>query len=155
MDWKQYQRDVATFLSSLGFDTKVDESIRGARAEHDIDVTARTSIAGVKQLWIVECKLWKRPVPKERLLTFRGIVEDVGADRGILFSESGFQSGAKNAAQNTNISLTSFKDFERDFSNDVAVARAKALDFRLAALIQAFNGLWHILQAERQPSFKE
>ena len=155
MGWKQYQRDVAMFLSSLGFETKVDERIRGARAEHDIDVTARTSIAGVRQLWVVECKLWKRPVPKERLLTFRGIVEDVGADRGILFSESGFQSGAKTAAQNTNISLTSFADFERNFSNDVAVARAKALDFRLASLMQAFHGLWDLPQPDRESAFKK
>jgi hypothetical protein len=155
MDWKQYQRDVATFLSSLGFDTKVDESIRGARAEHDIDVTARTSIAGVKQLWIVECKSWRRPVPKERLLTFRGIVEDVGADRGILFSESGFQSGAKTAAQNTNITLTSFLDFERNHSNDVAVARAKALDSRITSLMQAFKGLWDLPNPDREAAFKK
>jgi hypothetical protein len=51
MDWKQYQREVAAFLSSLGFETKVDETVHGARAEHDIDVTAHSSIAGVNQLW--------------------------------------------------------------------------------------------------------
>lgn len=153
MDWKQYQRDVAAFLSSLGFETKVDETIRGARAKHNIDVTARTSIAGVKQLWIVECKLWKRPVAKERFLTFRAIVEDVGADRGVLFSESGFQSGAKAAAQNTNISLTSFADFERNFSNDVSVARAKTLDSRLANLMQAFNRLWDLPKPVRESAF--
>ncbi|WP_435123930.1 restriction endonuclease [Micromonospora tulbaghiae] len=155
MDWKQYQREVAAFLSSLGFDTKVDETVHGARAVHDIDVTARSRVAGVNQLWIVECKLWKRPVPKERVLTFRGVVEDVGADRGVLFSESGFQSGAKTAAQKTNISLTSFADFERDFSNEVAAARARTLDLRLASLMQAFDRLWDLPQADRESAFSK
>jgi hypothetical protein len=155
MDWKQYQREVAAFLSSLGFDTRVDETIQGARAEHDIDVTARTGIAGISQLWVVECKLWKRPVPKELVLTFRGVVEDVGADRGIIFAESGFQSGAKSAAQNTNIFLTSFAAFERDYSNEVAVARARTLDFRIASLMQAFNRLWDLPKDDRESAFRK
>lgn len=155
MDWKQYQREVAAFLSGLGFDTKIDETVRGARAEHDIDVTARTSIAGVNQLWVVECKLWKRPVPKERVLTFRGVVEDLGADRGILFSESGFQSGARTAARNTNISLMGLAEFERDFSDEVAAAKAKALDLRLASLMQAFNRLWDLPQVDRESAFRK
>jgi hypothetical protein len=155
MDWKQYQREVAAFLSSLGFDTRVDETVQGARAEHDIDVTARTSIAGVGQLWVVECKLWKRPVPKERVLTFRGVIEDVGADRGILFSESGFQSGAKTAAHKTNVSSTSFAAFERDFSNEVAVAKARTLDLRIASLMQAFSRLWDLPKADRESAFRK
>ena len=59
-DWKEYQDKVAGFLSQLGFETRVDETIRVARAAHDIDVTARTSIATVDQLWLVECKSWRR-----------------------------------------------------------------------------------------------
>lgn len=155
MEWKQYQREVAVFLSSLGFDAEVDETVPGARAEHDIDVVARSSIAGVDQLWVVECKLWKRPVPKERVLTFRGVVEDIGADRGVLFSESGFQSGARTAAQKTNILLTSLADFERDFSDEVAATRARILDFKLARLMQAFNRLWDLPQPDRESAFRK
>ena len=40
------------------------------------------------------------------------IVQNTGADRGVIFSESGFQSGAHTAAQNTNILLqSSLEDF--------------------------------------------
>jgi hypothetical protein len=38
----------------MGFDVTVDEPIRGARAEHKIDVTARMSIAGFGQRWLIE-----------------------------------------------------------------------------------------------------
>ena len=114
-EWADYEDKVASFLLQLGFEVQVNETIQGARAAHDIDVAARTETAGVRQLWVAECKSWKRRVPKERVLTFKGIIEDTGADRGLLFSESGFQAGAIQAAQSTNITLTSLAGFEQGF----------------------------------------
>jgi hypothetical protein len=152
-DWKRYQREVASFLSELGFDTQVDKTIQGARAVHDVDVTARLNIAGVELLWLIECKAWKRAVPKERVLTFRGVVEDIGADRGLLFSESGFQAGAISAAQSTNVTLTSMTDFAQNSSGEVSSARARVLDERIARLMQAFNAVWDLPEAERSEVF--
>ena len=151
--WEEYQDKVATFLSLLGFEVRVDEVIRGARAEHNIDVTARMSVAGVDQLWLIECKSWKRRVPKERVLTFRGVVEDVGADRGLLFSESGFQAGATYAAQNTNVKLTSLKEFEQNSPAEVSSTRAKVLDEKIARLMQAFAAIWDLPDSERVAAF--
>lgn len=42
------------------------------------------------------------------------IAADIGADRGFLLSESGFQSGAVLAAQNTNVTLTSLPDLREN-----------------------------------------
>ena len=72
-----------------------------------MDVSIAFSRFGLHQHWIVECKFWQRAVPKERVLALKSIVEDVGADRGILVSESGHQSGALAAARHTNITLSS------------------------------------------------
>jgi Restriction endonuclease len=154
-DWHIYQGAVANFLSQLGFDVRVDEAIRGARAEHRIDVTARMSVAGVDQLWLIECKSWKRRVPKERVLTFRGVVEDVGGDRGLLFSESGFQAGAVHAAQNTNVTLTSLTEFEQNSPVEVSSTRAKVLDERIARLMQSFTALWDLPKSERLAMFAQ
>lgn len=153
--WEEYQDEVSVFLSQMGFDVTVDETIRGARAEHKIDVTARMSIAGLDQCWLIECKSWKRRVPKERVLTFLGVVEDIGADRGLLFSESGFQAGAVYAAQNTNITLTSLADFENNFPAEVSSARAKVLDERIAGLMQAFAAVWDLPECERVAVFAQ
>lgn len=153
--WEEYQDEVSVFLSQMGFDVTVDETIRGARAEHKIDVTARMSIAGLDQCWLIECKSWKRRVPKERVLTFLGVVEDIGADRGLLFSESGFQAGAIYAAQNTNITLTSLADFENNFPAEVSSARAKVLDERIAGLMQAFAAVWDLPECERVAVFAQ
>jgi hypothetical protein len=152
-EWKDYQDRVAAFLSQLGFEVLVDETIRGARGEHNVDVTARMSMAGVDQLWLIECKSWKRRVPKERLLTFRGAVEDIGADRGLLFSESGFQAGAINTAQDTNITLTSLANFEKKYTAEVASTRAKVLEEKITSLMQAFTAIWDLAEPERSAAF--
>ncbi|MCW2120549.1 hypothetical protein M2326_002870 [Flavobacterium sp. 7A] len=43
----------------------------------------------------------------------RTIVEDIGADRGFIISENGFQSGAIESAEKTNIQLTTYEDFKK------------------------------------------
>lgn len=136
-------------LAQLGFATRTDERMQGARGIHDIDVTARATVAGIRQLWIIECKRWHRPVPKERALTFIGIVNDIGADRGLMFSESGFQAGAVRAAANTNITLTSVTDFQQNSSDELASIRIRALEERAAALGQKFLAIWELEESDR------
>ena len=61
-----------------------------------------------------ECKLWSSRIPKDTVHTLRSKVLNVGADRGVIFTEVGFQSGARAATQHTNILLqTSIEDFRR------------------------------------------
>lgn len=69
--------------------------------------------------WVCECKLWKNPIPKEKVLTLYEITQDVGADRGFLFSESGFQSGAIRATKNTNITLSSLDELKDWITEDL------------------------------------
>lgn len=141
--WRQYQVDVGDLLSSLGFAAKLEEDVDGARASHRVDVVARRSAAGINQLWVVECKLWNDPVPKREVLTLASIVVDVGADRGLLFSESGFQAGAIRAARHTNLSLTSLDDFRENAADELAHLRLRTLDDRAANLIHRMEAAWH------------
>lgn len=69
---------------------------------------------------------------KEEVLALKSILEDIGADRGIIVSENGFQSGAQDAARGTNITLvTSLQEFER-------TALAATFEVPLA-LVSAFD----------------
>jgi restriction system protein len=88
--WRDYQDQVAQFFRSSGMDAKVE----GARARHDVDVLVEFEKLGIRHRWVVECKPWKRRIPKERVLTLQGVVSDIGGDRGFLLCEVGFQSGA-------------------------------------------------------------
>lgn len=106
-NWKDYQEEVALFFRSLGLTAETDVTVEGARTNHDVDVVVRSKHAGFEITWIVECKYWKTPISKIHVLGLRQIVTDIGADRGILLAESDFQSGAVEAANLTNIQLTS------------------------------------------------
>lgn len=55
--------------------------------------------------------LWGCPVPKEAVVTFTGVVEDMGADRGLMFSEKGYEAGAIHQANYTDVLLTGVLDF--------------------------------------------
>lgn len=109
-EWQRYQEDAAAYFTSLGLKTEVEARIEGARGIHDIDVLVTGTAFGLGVRWIVECKNWSNNIPKEKVLALQAIVQDAGADRGILLSEVGFQSGAIRVTRNTNITLTSLAD---------------------------------------------
>jgi hypothetical protein len=110
--WKQYQEAAASFFQRLGFNADVEAEIEGVRGSHKIDVFVTGSLHGIGFRWIVECKHWKTNIPKEKVMALTSIVQDVGADRGFLLSETGFQSGAIRAARSTNITLSSLDDLK-------------------------------------------
>lgn len=149
-DWKRYQSDVGELFSELGFSVSVEEKILGARGSHDIDVVARMKSAGVDQMWIIECKKWRRPVPKERILTFASIISDIGADRGLVFCESGFQAGAVRMSLNSNITLTSLSDFRQNTAEEIASIRVAKLKQKILELSNKYASVWDLEKNERE-----
>ncbi len=112
--WRVYQNEAASFFTSLGFDAATDVQVSGARGRNNVDVIVRGSSAGIPFLWIVECKHWRSNVPKEKVQAFLTVVQNVGADRGYLLSEKGFQSGAVDVARHTNVHLGSVAALKAD-----------------------------------------
>ena len=106
-NWQEYQEEVAAFFRSLGLEAETNVTVKGVRTTHDIDVLVKSRHVGFTVVWIIECKHWKRRVTKLHVLALREIVADLGADRGILLSEGGFQSGAIEAAALTNVHVNS------------------------------------------------
>src|SRR5205085_10760441 len=55
--WEQYQEEAASFFRSLGLKAEVNaKKLRGARAQHDVDVWVYGSIYGLEFRWVIECK---------------------------------------------------------------------------------------------------
>lgn len=126
-NWRHYQDEVAAFFKRQGCNVEVENIVQGVRAKHEVDVHVKFLRSGIECTWIVECKLWKSKVPKEKVMALKSIVDDVGADRGIIVSEKGFQSGALDAVRNTNITLvTSIEEFEKTAST---LSNAKPLAY--------------------------
>jgi restriction system protein len=125
--WQEYQEEVATFFRSLGLDATTDHTVNGARTSHDVDVFVRSHYVGFDVIWIVECKHWSTPVTKLHVLALRAIVTELGADRGILLCEAGFQSGALEAARLTNVHATSLAALRGTASAEFTAMRLREL----------------------------
>lgn len=127
VDWRDYQEEAAEFFRSLGLKATTDASVPGVRTTHDIDVLVELEVAGFQAVWLVECKCWKTPVSKLHVLALREIVSDIGADRGIILCETGFQSGAVEAASLTNVRVGSLSSFAASSAEAVNSVRLRDL----------------------------
>lgn len=124
-DWRDYQEEAAALFRSMGLDAVTNETVQGVRTKHDVDVVVRSHYAGFDVTWLVECKHWKSPVSKLHVLALREIVSDTGADRGILLCEVGFQSGAIEAANLTNVQVTSLENVRTTAGADICAMRLR------------------------------
>lgn len=68
-------------------------------------------------VYLCECKHWARAVPQSIVDGFRTVVQDYGANWGIIISLKGFQKGAYHSARNSNIKLLSWLEFQDLFED--------------------------------------
>jgi hypothetical protein len=113
-EWFDFQERIKEHFVSLGAEAKTNVRIQGVRTCHDIDVYVQTRYLGENLVWLVEAKYWESKVTKAQVLTLRTIVDDIGADRGFIVSKVGFQKGALEAADKTNIKLKTFEELISD-----------------------------------------
>jgi hypothetical protein len=128
--WDDYQEEVASIFRKLGLEAVTNVPLKGVRTSHDIDVVVKSEHVGFNMLWVVECKHWNKPVSKLHVLALREIVSDVGADRGLLMAENGFQSGAHEAAELTTVKLTSLVEVKDSAGYSLGMANLRVLQER-------------------------
>lgn len=133
-DWKQYQEEAAAFFRSLGFKAEVNHTVEGVRSKHAIDVYVTFERWGMRHTWIVECKHHARAITKADVETLKSIASEIGASLAFLLSESGFRSGAIDAARKTNVVLSSLEELRTKSSDDVMREALITLENRSLAL---------------------
>lgn len=146
VDWYDYQEETAAFFRSLGLEAQTNVTVQGVRTQHDIDVLVKMHHVGFEVIWVVECKQWKSKVSKLHVLGLRNIVQEIGADRGILLCEAGFQSGAIEASRLTNVVVTSLANVMQSAENEVYSLRIRELLERIEASRERY---WKIPKSKR------
>lgn len=115
---KEYERIVQNFYqafvdndtSKLGLNTisvQHNVELKGKSGNiHQIDVFWSFELAGTTYTTIVEAKDWAKRIPKEKLHSFKALLDDIpGSPKGIFVSKVGFQEGAVAYAQMHGIEL--------------------------------------------------
>jgi hypothetical protein len=142
MTWQKLQEETAEFFRSLRCETQIEAKVIGARAEHKIDVWVRFRKFGLETEWVIECKDWNSAIPKEKVLALKSLVEDVGADRGVLISAAGFQSGAVRASEKTNITLTDLAGLKETAHEDLIASVLYRIETRAIELRYQLHNLY-------------
>jgi hypothetical protein len=100
--WQQFEQLVAAIhrlLNGADYDVEVDVKItEPAGATHQIDVLLRPKSVFAGPI-LISCKAWSGPVGIEHVREWADIVQQTGAAAGVIVAESGFTSGAIDAAR--------------------------------------------------------
>jgi hypothetical protein len=115
-NWRDLQNQVAQILLECGFNVEVTKVITTARGEVEIDVFAEDPTQTPPNIYLCECKHWDSNVPKREIHAFRTVLSDFGANWGLVISKKGFQPGAFQAAEHTNLKLLNWQEFQKLFA---------------------------------------
>lgn len=115
-DWLVYQKLVAEICGDLGSDAIVthDDKIPGriTGRTRQIDVSIRSKVSGFDILIIVQVKDYERPADINVIGEFKSVVDDVGANKGIVVCSKGFTKPAKQYARRLGIDICTATDAE-------------------------------------------
>lgn len=107
---EKFEQLVHGYLSDLGKDLKSFEAVHNSNVQaHDgtyqIDVKATFEALGCDFVVLVECKRHRSAIKREVIQVLHDKIRSTGAHKGILFSTSKFQEGAREYALKHGIAL--------------------------------------------------
>jgi len=130
---QEYNLIVADVMGALhpGASIEIGEWVEGPDGEREVDVAIRGVIDGQIMFILVECKDWKRPVDVKAIDELDSKRTDLGADRTMLASNSGFSSMALRKAERKSIgcvaALAGGNDKVRFRAGKVLFAKARGV----------------------------
>jgi hypothetical protein len=111
VDYEKFVRDIleaelAKYLPSSSIRIRHNQKLTGKSGQqHQVDIVAELSLAGLNFLTLVECKHYQRKVGVDKVLQLASRLEDCAAHKGIIVTTVGFQAGAANLARANGIAL--------------------------------------------------
>lgn len=92
-----------------------NEVISATDGDYQIDIYAEFTAMGAKFKVLCECKQYKSAVSREKVAVLHQKLQSVGAQKGILLSTSGFQSGAIKYAKEHGLALIHVEDYPFEY----------------------------------------
>jgi len=100
IDYREYENgvaDVLRFIAGDGADVRRDIRVPGrvSGAKRQVDVLVRGSIFGFADATLaVDCKRWKSKLDIADVEAFIAVLDDLGADLGMLMTTEGYSPAA-------------------------------------------------------------
>lgn len=110
-DWGGFEEFVKEIHEGEDVIVERDVTLTGlSRAPRQIDVHVTHSKGPYKYSTLIECKHWKNKVKRQQVENMYASMEDLGASKGVIFTTSGYQSGAETYAKAKNIDIYVVRD---------------------------------------------
>lgn len=87
------------------FSIEHNKIIKSSDGKYQIDIYASFMIDGIEIKILCECKRYKNPVNRDKVVILHKKLESLGAHKGVLITNSSFQSGAIQYAKEHGIAL--------------------------------------------------
>ena len=134
---REFEQLVARIQQQLAPDAEVHHDIkiegRATGRKRQVDVLVSQLVGQFEIRIVIECKDYARAVDVKGVEAFNGLLEDVGAQKGVLVCPSGFTSTAKARAEGLQIDLYSPVDTD-PHKWQARVAVPALCDFRSAGM---------------------
>lgn len=108
-DWRDLEHLVAKIQRKLAPKATVEHNVklagRDSETDRQIDVLVTQQIGQYEMKIAIDCKDYKTPVDVKGVEEFVGMVQDVGAHKGVLVCPAGFTTTAKKLAKKRQIEL--------------------------------------------------
>lgn len=139
--WQELEGLVEQAFAEMGYETRRGHELATVRGKVKIDVYAIKRSAPIPIVVLCECKHWAKAVEQSVVYGFRSVCLDVGAHFGLIISKAGFQSGAGETREATNIHLLDFNAFQETFFGEWRTG----IFIRFAQMTDALMPLVHAL----------
>lgn len=114
-NWQDLQTGVQRIFRNVGLRADVEVDLETPRGSVNVDVLAVDVRSVDKIRYIVECKNWGSAVPQSVVHSFTTVMQETGANIGLIISKHGLQQGAKRYTQNTNIVGMTYLEFQQRY----------------------------------------
>ena len=125
MDWKQYETEIYSHFRQQYTDAEItlDANKIGLyfKVSRQIDILIEQYVAGNRFTLVIDGKYFNKKVDVKAVESFIGMLEDLGAHKGLLISNQGFSEAAYNRAHfgpsEVELDILNFDDlhkFKRD-----------------------------------------
>lgn len=108
-NWEKYESHIFNFIRRefTGFEVIKDEKLQGqmSKQKRQVDVVIRRNKKGRNILGSIQCKYQNRKIDLTQLESFISSLEDVGANFGMVVTNSGYTKGARELARAKHIRL--------------------------------------------------
>ena len=116
IDWKDFEifvSDIYKDAEAVSVQHYVTETGKsGAKRQIDVLVHQRTRLHTIKI--IIECKYWRDKVSRSVIDILSASIEDLNANKGVIFTTNGFEEGAIEYAKSKNIDLFIIRDIREE-----------------------------------------